>query len=58
MKINVAMPDTYSLRARIDAVVDRLAQILRRAAFTNEGVDVLRGAEGEAAQNYSLSLAT
>jgi CRISPR-associated protein Cas1 len=39
-------------RARIDAIVDRLAQILRRAAFTNEGVDVLRGAEGEAAQNY------
>jgi CRISPR-associated protein Cas1 len=39
-------------RARIDAVVDRLAQILRRVAFTNEGVDVLRGAEGEAAQNY------
>ena len=39
-------------RARIDAVVDRLARILRRVAFTNEGVDVLRGAEGEAAQNY------
>jgi CRISP-associated protein Cas1 len=39
-------------RARIDAVVDRLAQILRRVAFTNEGIDVLRGAEGEAAQNY------
>jgi CRISP-associated protein Cas1 len=39
-------------RARIGAIVDRLAQILRRAAFTNEGVDVLRGAEGEAAHNY------
>ena len=39
-------------RARIDAVVERLAQILRRVAFTNEGIDVLRGAEGEAAQNY------
>ena len=38
-------------RGKIDAVVDRLAQILRRVAFTNEGVDVLRGAEGEAAQN-------
>jgi CRISP-associated protein Cas1 len=39
-------------RSRIDAIVDRLAQILRRVSFTNEGVDVLRGAEGEAAQNY------
>jgi CRISP-associated protein Cas1 len=39
-------------RDRIDAVVDRLAHILRRVAFANEGVDVLRGAEGEAAQGY------
>ena len=39
-------------RARIGGVVDRLARILRRVAFTNEGVDVLRGAEGEAAQGY------
>jgi CRISPR-associated protein Cas1 len=39
-------------RERIDAVVDRLARILRRVAFTNEGADVLRGAEGEAAQSY------
>jgi CRISP-associated protein Cas1 len=39
-------------RDRIDAVVDRLAQILRRVAFANDGTDVLRGAEGEAAQSY------
>lgn len=39
-------------RARICGVVDRLARILRWVAFTNEGVDVLRGAEGEAAQGY------
>jgi len=32
--------------------VDRLAQILRRVAFANDGTDVLRGAEGEAAQSY------
>ena len=39
-------------RERLDAVVDRLAQILRRVAFANDGTDVFRGAEGEAAQNY------
>src|SRR5258708_21131454 len=39
-------------RDRIDAIVDRLARILRRVAFANEGVDILRGAEGEAAQGY------
>lgn len=39
-------------RARICGVVDRLARILRWVAFTNEGIDVLRGAEGEAAQGY------
>jgi hypothetical protein len=44
-------------RGKIDGVVDRLAQILRRVAFTNEGVDVMRGAEGEAAQWHSDSLA-
>ncbi len=44
--------DADGAAGEIDAVVDRLARILRRVAFTNEGVDVLRGAEGEAAQNY------
>src|SRR5207248_3697174 len=39
-------------RDRIDAVVDRLAHMLRRVAFANDGVEVLRGAEGEAAQGY------
>lgn len=39
-------------RARIEAAVDRLGQILRRVAHLKEGVEVLRGAEGEAAQNY------
>jgi CRISPR associated protein Cas1 len=36
-------------RERIDAAVDRLAQILRRVAFANDGVDVMRGAEGAGA---------
>jgi CRISP-associated protein Cas1 len=39
-------------RAKVEGAVDRLAQILRRVAFTNEGLEVLRGAEGEAAQSY------
>jgi CRISPR-associated protein Cas1 len=39
-------------RARIEAVVDRLGFILRRVVRSNEGVEVLRGAEGEAAQSY------
>ena len=39
-------------RARIEAAVDRLGFILRRVAHLNEGVEVLRGAEGEAAQTY------
>src|SRR6185437_13117972 len=30
-------------RGRIDAAVDRLAQILRRLAFANDGMDVMRG---------------
>lgn len=38
--------------ARIEAAVDRLGFILRRVAHLNEGVEALRGAEGEAAQNY------
>lgn len=39
-------------RAAVDAAVDRLERILRRVAFTNEGAEALRGAEGEAAYNY------
>lgn len=39
-------------RNRIADVVQRQARILRRVAFANEGVDMLRGAEGEAAQGY------
>lgn len=39
-------------RAAVEAVVDRMEQILRRVAFMNEGVDVMRGAEGEAAHGY------
>lgn len=38
--------------ASIEAAVDRLGFILRRVAHLNEGVEALRGAEGEAAQNY------
>lgn len=38
--------------ARLRSAIDRLAQILRRAEFHDDGVDVLRGAEGEAAQCY------
>lgn len=39
-------------RARLDAAVERLAHILRRAAMTSAGLDALRGDEGEAAQLY------
>jgi CRISPR-associated protein Cas1 len=39
-------------RDKVEAIVERLAQILRRVAFTNEGVEVMRGAEGEAAHGY------
>jgi CRISPR-associated protein Cas1 len=39
-------------RGRIEAAVERLAQILRRVSFSNDGLDVLRGAEGEAALGY------
>jgi CRISPR-associated protein Cas1 len=38
--------------AAIEVAVDRLGRILRRVAHTTEGIDALRGAEGEAAQNY------
>ena len=39
-------------KAAIAAAVDRLARILRRAALAGEGIDVLRGHEGDAAQTY------
>jgi CRISPR-associated protein Cas1 len=39
-------------RTKIEAAVDRIGFILRRVAHLKEGVDALRGAEGEAAQNY------
>lgn len=39
-------------RAAVESVVDRLERILRRVAFTNEGTEALRGAEGEAANSY------
>jgi len=39
-------------RAVIAAAIDRMERILRRVAFMNEGVDTMRGAEGEAANNY------
>ncbi|MGJ4951454.1 type I-C CRISPR-associated endonuclease Cas1c [Bradyrhizobium sp. HKCCYLS20291] len=44
------MPDEQ--RQSLETAVDRLDQILRRVAFMNEGIDVMRGAEGEAAQRY------
>lgn len=40
------------LRSEVEAVVERQAQILRRVAVTSDGLDVLRGCEGEAAQGY------
>ncbi|MFT3938144.1 type I-C CRISPR-associated endonuclease Cas1c [Rhodopseudomonas sp.] len=40
------------LRSRIEAVVDRLAGILRRVGMTDLDVEALRGAEGEAAFCY------
>jgi CRISPR-associated protein Cas1 len=39
-------------RAAIEAAVQRLGLILRRVAFMNEGTEVMRGAEGEAASDY------
>jgi CRISPR-associated protein Cas1 len=47
-----AAPPGDSKRIRIVAAVDRLGFILRRVAHLNEGVEALRGAEGEAAHNY------
>jgi CRISPR-associated protein Cas1 len=39
-------------REKVEEAVERLARVLRRVASTNEGVETLRGAEGEAAQVY------
>lgn len=39
-------------RAAVENAVDRLERILRRVAFANEGADIMRGAEGEAANVY------
>lgn len=39
-------------RGRIEAVVDRLAGIIRRVGLTDLDVEALRGAEGEAAHGY------
>lgn len=39
-------------RAGLDMVVHRIAQVLRRATYTDTTLDGLRGSEGEAAQLY------
>ena len=39
-------------RSAVEATVDRLERVLRRVAFSNQGIETLRGAEGEAAYNY------
>jgi CRISP-associated protein Cas1 len=39
-------------RAAVEAMIDRLGQILRRVVFINAGAEVMRGAEGEAACGY------
>jgi CRISPR-associated protein Cas1 len=39
-------------RAAVEGVVVRLGAILRRASFSKDGTELLRGAEGEAAQLY------
>lgn len=39
-------------RAAVEATVESLERILRRVAFMNESADVMRGAEGEAANRY------
>lgn len=43
---------TAGRRAAVEGAVDRLGRILRRVAFMNEGIEALRGAEGEAANGY------
>lgn len=46
--------DDYApeVRAAVDAVVERLARILYRVERGDDGLDILRGAEGEAANLY------
>ena len=39
-------------RRAIESAVERLGRILQRVAFANEGAEVMRGAEGEAANVY------
>lgn len=39
-------------RAEIEGATDRMAHVLRRASFTDATLDILRGSEGEAAQQY------
>jgi CRISPR-associated protein Cas1 len=39
-------------KAAIEAAVIRLGAILRRVSFSKDGIDLLRGAEGEAGQIY------
>lgn len=39
-------------RAAVDAAVERMERILRLVAFSNAGIETLRGAEGEAASRY------
>src|SRR5205807_1272679 len=39
-------------KAAIEAAVIRLGAILRRVSFSKDGIDLLRGAEGEAGQVY------
>src|SRR5262249_46467823 len=39
-------------RTGIETTAERLARILQGVAFANEGTDVMRGAEGEAANIY------
>jgi CRISPR-associated protein Cas1 len=43
---------TADRRAVVEVTVERLERILRRLAFTNEGIETMRGAEGEAANGY------
>ena len=39
-------------RAAVEATVDRMERILRRVAFMNDGLDAMRGFEGDAANSY------
>ena len=46
------IPEKPDAESALQAAVDRLAQILRRAGLAQLNLDELRGAEGEAAQVY------